>query len=380
VGLDNLNVKMKNKKSKIIVAMSGGVDSSVSALLLKRRGYEVEGLYMKLNGSLASALKSAKSVAKQLGVKLHVINLSGQFNKEIIKYFLKSYERGLTPNPCVRCNQRIKFGELLKTAKKLGGDFLATGHYVNRKQKTENRKQIFKLAKGKDASKDQSYFLYTLTQERLGKVIFPLGGMLKEDVRKIAAKAGLPHIKKESQDICFLYCEGKAVQHNEFLRKHLKLKPGPIVLIPPLSLPLAKGEKIELSERGGEVIGEHQGLPLYTIGQRREIRIGGTGPYYAAGFDVKKNILYVVKDFDDPILYGNELTAKNVNWIANKAPKMPFTCEAVIRYRHAPVPCVVKKTGSMYKVKFKKPQRAITPGQSVVFYKGREVLGGGEIA
>ena len=370
--------------------MSGGVDSSVSALLLKKAGFNVEGLYMKLPGADSGSLRAAKEVAKKLGIKFHAISMEKKFRREIIGYFLKSYKRGITPNPCVRCNQRIKFGELLKTAEKLGGDYLATGHYIQlaipsardcqlpiNESKVRLKKPI-KLLKAKDVLKDQSYFLYTLTQKRLNRVMFPLGGMLKEDVKKIAEKAGLPNIKKESQDICFLHCDGKAVQHNEFLRKNLKLKPGSIMLLEK-EINEKTGERKSVRLTSGKNPVEHQGLPLYTIGQRREIRIGGTGPYYAARFDVKKNILYVVKNFDDPVLYQDGLNAKGVSWVAGIAPKMPLKCEAVIRYRHAPIKCEVVKKGSSYMVKFKKLQRAVTPGQSVVFYQGREVLGGGEI-
>ncbi|MFA6393760.1 MAG: tRNA 2-thiouridine(34) synthase MnmA [Patescibacteria group bacterium] len=372
----------KNKKAKkIIVAMSGGVDSSVSALFLKKAGFNVEGLYMKLPGADSGSLLAAEEVAKKLGIKFHAIDMEKKFRKEIIGYFLKSYKRGITPNPCVRCNQRIKFGELLKTAKKLGGDFLATGHYIQlpiNKSKVRLKKPI-KLLKAKDVLKDQSYFLYTLSQNQLAKVIFPLGGMLKEEVKKIAEEAGLPNMKNESQDICFLYCDGKAVQHNDFLRKNLKLKSGPIMLLEK-EIDEKTGERKAVRLTSGKNLVEHQGLPLYTIGQRREIRIGGTGPYYAARFDMKKNILYVVKNFDDPVLFQDGLIAKGVSWITGIAPKMPLKCEVVIRYRHAPIKCEVIRKGNSYIVKFKKPQRAITPGQSIVFYKGREVLGGGEIS
>lgn len=368
----------KKKQKKVIVALSGGVDSSVSALLLKSRGFEVEGIHMKLSGANPGALEASKNVAKSLGIKLHIIDLSKQFKKEIINYFISSYAHGLTPNPCVRCNQQIKFGELLKAAKRLGGDFLATGHFVKCITKTGEKFKA-KLFKAKFKDKDQSYFLYTLTQKQLASVIFPLSDVSsKHEVRKMADNAKLPYIKSESQDICFLFCDGRAIQHNDYLRAHLKLKAGPIMLIEKEIDAKTKKRKVSVLKSGKEEV-KHQGLPIYTIGQRREIRVGGTGPYYAAKFDVKKNILYVVKDFDDPILYNNELKAGKVNWVSGKVPKLPFKCEAVIRYRHAPVKCTVIKKGSLYKVKFQKPQRAITPGQSIVFYKGEEVLGGGII-
>ena len=403
---------MAKQKQKVIVAMSGGVDSSVSAYLLKKKGYEVEGLFMKLGHEQDEVERAVREVAEKLGVKLNIVDLSKAFKKEVIDYFLKSYQSGLTPNPCVKCNNYIKFGELFfYTREKLKGDYLATGHYVRKLDSREfkvpsggdlgvgNMRDIkkslgnsngYKLYRGKDKGKDQSYFLYTLKQDTLRHVLFPVGNFVKDEVRKIADEAGVPYIKKESQDICFLYCDGRAVQHNEFLRANLKLKPGPIILLSRRdeALPRLKRGKTVNEEQDealprlyrGIKIGEHQGLPLYTIGQRREIRIGGTGPYYAARLDYKKNILYVVKDYDDPILYGQELTATEVNWVSGKSPELPFSCEAVIRYRHPAVKCLItKKVKNNYQVEFKKPQRAITPGQSIVFYKGNEVLGGGII-
>ncbi|OQA38956.1 MAG: tRNA-specific 2-thiouridylase MnmA [Parcubacteria group bacterium ADurb.Bin316] len=227
------------------------------------------------------------------------------------------------------------------------------------------------MYKAVDANKDQSYFLHKLSQDQLKKLIFPLGDYRKDEVRVLARQFKLPTAtKKESQEICFVSDKG----HNEFLKRYLKLKPGSIRLM------------------NGEKIGEHKGLPLYTIGQRRGIEIGGRGPYYAAKMDYKTNTLFVTDSANDQILFGNSLIAKDVNWIAGREPKMPFFCEAVIRYRHKPIKCKVKKLSSLakatedkkvesnvYEVKFKEPQRAITAGQSVVFYKGDELLGGGII-
>jgi tRNA-specific 2-thiouridylase len=268
----------------------------------------------------------------------------------------------------------IKFGELLRLADEIGADFLATGHYARIKREFPISNFQFpnaKLYKSKDNTKDQSYFLYTLTQDQLGRVLFPLGDKLKTDVKKIAKKAGLPHLKRESQDVCFLNQEGKIIEHNEFLRARIKPRPGKIIDL-----------------NSGKVLGKHQGLPFYTLGQRRGVEIGGTGPYYVARKDTKANTLFVVNKFDDPAIYSRELTLGDVNWISGQAPKLPLKCEAVIRYRHEQVKCEVRskklevrsKKSEEYVVRFYQPQRAVTPGQSVVFYSKDEVLGGGVIA
>lgn len=374
---------MSKIKQKAVVAMSGGVDSSVAAMLLKEQGHEVIGMFMKLGINQQENEAAARRVCQKLKIKFYPINIAGEFKKEVIDYFLTSYSKGLTPNPCVKCNQLIKFNTLLKHAKKAGADYLATGHYARLKREMPNAKcqmPNLSLLRGKDKNKDQSYFLYTLTQKQLKYILFPLGDYTKEKVRKIADKAKLPYLKKESQDVCFLTGD-----HNDFLTKHLKLKPGPIKILPHPNPPLIKGRELK-----GGVIGKHQGLPLYTIGQRRGVEIGGIGPFYVARRDYKTNTLYVVKDGDDPALYKDELEAKNLNWISGHEPKLPLKCEAVIRYRHKPVQCIITsppapllirkgEKGERYLVKFAKPQRAITPGQSVVLYQKDEVLGGGII-
>jgi len=363
---------MGKKKKKIVVAMSGGLDSSAAAFLLQKQGYEAMGMFMRLGvDSQPENESAARRVCQKLKIKFYPINFAQRFRKDVIDYFLESYAHGLTPNPCVKCNQFIKFGFLLVQAKKIGADYLTTGHYVIRKQKIKNRKQGYKLFRGKDGDKDQSYFLYNLTQRQLARILFPLGDYTKAEVKKMADKAGLPYLEKESQDVCFL-----AGDHNDFLREHLNLMAGSIKII------------------NGKKIGEHQGLPLYTIGQRKGVEIGGIGPFYVARCDYKTNTLYVVSDRDDPVLYSDELVAQNVNWIAGVEPGLPLKCEVVIRYRHKPVKCIIALTpgpsparasrerGIKYKkylVKFNRPQRAVTPGQSVVFYNKNEVLGGGVI-
>ncbi len=357
----------KTKDKKVLVAMSGGVDSSVATQLLVDQGYQVAGIFLnfwkeeglgnKAENRCCSleSLMDAKNVAAKIGIPLYTFDFSKPFKKTVVDNFLEEYANGRTPNPCVVCNKQIKIGRLLKYAQKLGFDYVATGHYL----KIKKIKGEYQLFRAKDNNKDQSYFLYTFTPQELSHLLFPLGDYTKTQVRELAKKQNLKVASKpESQDICFL-----SGPHNNFLKRHLKLKSGPIKIL-----------------GTNEEIGQHQGLPLYTIGQRRGIEIGGTGPYYVSGFDYKKNILYVVKNWNENILYKDNLIAQKVNWLNSKSPKMPLKCEAVIRYGHPAVKCVVKvKNKSSYLVEFNKPQRAITPGQSVVFYSKNKVLGGGII-
>lgn len=348
---------MKNKTKKVILAISGGVDSSVSAHLLKKQKYEVVGVFMRLDKKYQENEAAARRVCSFLGIKFYPINLSDKFKKEVKDYFVDSYKQGITPNPCVKCNKLIKFGELFRVMEDLGGDFLATGHYVRIERGISN-----KIFKGTDTEKDQTYFLYNLKQKQLDNILFPVGNMKKNEVRKIADKLKIPYTKKESQDVCFLVNEGKIIDHNEYLKKYIKQKPGLI------------------KSMDGKVIGEHKGLSFYTIGQRRGIEVGGTGPYYAAKFDYANNILYVVDSPDDKVLFCQEFVAKDVNWISEVKVDM-IECEAVIRYRHKQLPCVVQKLNNFeeYQIKLQTSQRAVTPGQSVVFYRGDELLGGGII-
>lgn len=360
---------MKNnnhKKIKILVAMSGGVDSSVAAQLLKNDGYDVAGVFLhfwkddtadKPTENRCCSLESlldAKSVAAKIGIPLFTFNFSSPFKKAVVDNFLKEYQSGRTPNPCVVCNKKIKIGRLLKYARSLGYDYVATGHYL----KTKKVGRRVELYKARDKNKDQSYFLYTFTQEEINHLMFPLGNYTKPQVRSLAEKFGLRvAAKPESQDICFL-----SGDHNNFLKKYLHLKPGDICLL-----------------ENNEKIGEHLGLPLYTIGQRRGL-VGGRGPYYVAKFDYRKNILYVVKNWNEKILYESELIAKSVNWLDGLAPKKKLRCQAVIRYGHQAVNCdVIAIKSNTYRVEFVKPQRAVTPGQSIVFYDKTRVLGGGII-
>lgn len=317
--------------------MSGGVDSSVAALLLKKRGYAVEGIFMRFwsepgkegRKNLCCSYDSqlhVQAVSEKLNIKLKIINLEKEFKKEVVDYFLREYKAGRTPNPCVKCNQFIKFN--------LPG-VLASGHYAIIKNN--------KLYRAKDKTKDQSYFLYNLTQKQLKNIIFPVGNYTKSEVKAMAKKYNLPCRLDESFDICFIGGE----DHNEFLKRHLKLKPGPIKF-------------------KNKVIGSHQGLALYTIGQRAGL---GGGLFYVLQLDTKNNALIVTdKDKD---LYSDKLEVENIHWINEPAEK----CLAQIRYGHPAIPCLVKENF----VFFSQPQRAITPGQSVVFYQQDEVLGGGII-
>jgi tRNA-specific 2-thiouridylase len=365
-------------KHKVAIAMSGGVDSSTTAKILRDQGYQCLGVFMRLGierGCCDEA--AARAVCQKIGIKFYPMDMKRAFNREVKEYFLQAYQGNSTPNPCVKCNQLIKFGELLKRVQDLGCDYLATGHYVKLRRnatscvrKSGNAKSCvptYRIYRAKDLSKDQTYFLYNLTQTQLKHILFPMGALIKNKVKAEALKNKLPNLKTESQDVCFLQGE-----HNDYLKKYLKLKPG------------------EIRMTDGAVVGEHQGLPLYTIGQRKGVEIGGKGPFYVVSRDFENNILYVTNNPDDPALSGEYLLAEKVNWISGQPPKLPFNCNAVIRYRHPAQPCTIEKRRNakscvptddgVLVVKFKNPQRAITPGQSVVFYKKDELLGGGIIS
>ncbi|PLX28060.1 tRNA 2-thiouridine(34) synthase MnmA [Candidatus Parcubacteria bacterium] len=374
---------MSKPKQKVLVAISGGVDSSAAAFLLKKQGYQVEGVFMRIGDNYQEAELAARKVCDFLKIKFYPVNVSQEFKREIIDYFIESYEQGQTPNPCVKCNKVIKFGELMKWKDRLGADFLATGHYVINKYNKEIKE--FEIFKGIDKTKDQSYFLYNLKQDQLKNILFPLGNYEKEDIKKMVKQEGIPILEKESMDICFLTESGKAIEQNDFLKKKLKLTKGKIILVT---------DKKEKDKRVTKEIGEHDGLPLYTIGQRRGVNIGGTGPYYVAGVDNVRNILYVVSDPVDSLLMSDCLESEENNFISNKKPKKRSDCEAVIRYRHKPVktkliinniikwPILNKifKNGKIVKSRFYEKQRAITVGQSVVWYQGDRLIGGGVIS
>jgi tRNA-specific 2-thiouridylase len=376
---------------RVLVAMSGGVDSSVAAALLKKQGYDVIGVFMHFwadggaghekvgenirmnirmhsnkNSNVCCSLEAyndAKRVAQKLDIPLYTLNFDRPFKEAVVDYFLAEYQAGRTPNPCVACNKFIKFGLLLERAKKYGADYIATGHYVRTRKHTNigrtNTNTRIVLLKAKDEHKDQSYFLYNLTQKKLAHLIFPIGDYTKDEVRTMAKKMGLPvHAKKDSQEVCFVNNDLKS-----FLDRWLKIRGGEVRDI--------KNKKI---------LGRHEGLVFYTIGQRRGIGIGASKPYYVAKLDTRKNILWVTDNPEDKALYKKDLVAKQVSFVSGE-PVLPLKVEVKIRSTAPFVAAVVShKAGqNRYKVIFKKPERAVTPGQSVVFYRGEEVIGGGII-
>ncbi len=382
---------MVHKKNKVFVALSGGVDSAVAATILKEKEYQVSGVFMNLipkkkkyseaRKNFQKAEKNARKIARVLKIPFSVLDLSTEFEKQVINSFLNEFKKGRTPNPCVVCNQKIRFDIFLKKMRKKGANFIATGHYAKKlKVKSEKLKVVYRLFQGKDKEKDQSYFLYNLKQNQLKRVLFPLGDLTKKEVKKMAKKFNLPvQNQPESQEICFV--SDKNI--SDFLSRHLKTKSGDIITA------------------GGKKIGKHQGLIFYTIGQRKEIGIGGTGPYYVIEKDFKNNNLIVSSDANDPLLFKKELIAKKVNWISGIEPKLPLKIKVKTRYRQKTAVAILTKnkeqtlpTGRQgtknkkYKVKFKNHQRAITSGQSVVFYlpadaitlQNNELLGGGIIA
>jgi len=342
------------KGEKVIVAMSGGVDSSVTAALLKRAGFNVSGVFMKLYNSprFKNSKKRAKKIAEILEIPFLSLDLQKEFKNKVIDCFLTEYKKGRTPNPCVVCNKEIKFGLLLEKILALGGDFIATGHYA----RIQRGKERIRLLKAKDKEKDQSYFLWQLNQDQLKRILFPLGDYTKTQVRNLAKKFKLPIFEiSESQEICFIQ-----TTINDFLKKHLKTKLGKIV------------------DKEDKTISKHKGLWFYTIGQRKGIELAG-GPYYVLDKDLKKNLLIVTKNEKD--LYRKELIAKDINWISGKEPVLPLKVKAKIRYRHELASGTLNyhQKPKTYHLIFERSQRAVTPGQSVVFFKRGEVLGGGII-
>ncbi|OGZ17398.1 MAG: tRNA 2-thiouridine(34) synthase MnmA [Candidatus Nealsonbacteria bacterium RBG_13_36_15] len=349
------------QKKKIIIAMSGGIDSSVAAVILKKAGFEVTGVFMKFwrepgiqkwnKCCSPESEKRARRVAMLLGIPFYVLNLEEEFKKIIVDYFLKEHKKGFTPNPCVVCNKEIKFSLLFKKAQKLEADYIATGHYA----KIIKSNADSKLLQGKDKEKDQSYFLWQLNQKQLRKILFPLGDFTKKEVRNLAKRYKLPVSDiPESQEICF-------IQNTvgNFLKRHLKQKSGEIV------------------DTKGKSVGRHQGLAFFTIGQRKGIGLAG-GPYFVLGKDLKRNILLVTRKKRD--LYKKELVAKNINWISGRRPNLPLRVRTKIRYRSGPDLATIKPfCKRTLRVIFDKSQKAITQGQSVVFYRKKELLGGGII-
>jgi tRNA-specific 2-thiouridylase len=335
---------------KVFVAMSGGVDSSVAAYLLKEAGYDVSAIHLELSPPAADHSELERT-CQLLGIPLHYLHLEKEFRERVIDYFCEEYSRGRTPNPCVRCNKNFKFGLLLDKVKEMGGDYLATGHYA----RVEKTGSGCRLLKGIDPVKDQSYFLYALGQAELKHILFPIGGMLKSEVKKLAADKGLPAwVRKESQDICFIPDDDSRA----FLSAHITGSPGEIV------------------DLEGKVLGRHRGLAFYTVGQRQGMGISAAGRLYVVRLEAGTNRLMIGPD---SALFKKRLIAYNLSWISGKAQEGKVKVMAKVRYRSAEAEAIIEVKGDRTEVVFTEPQRALTPGQSVVFYVGESVLGGGII-
>ncbi len=357
------------KPGRVMLGMSGGVDSSVAAWLLQEQGWQVQAVFMQNwhsdgdSSCTASAdLSFARAVCDQLAIPLRTVDFSEAYWKHVFRYFLESYARGYTPNPDVLCNNEIKFKAFLDYANEQGVPYIATGHYVTRSYQVDSPILLYR---GMDTTKDQSYFLHGLNQRQLSSSLFPLGEMHKSQVRALAKRIGLPnHDKRDSTGICFI----EPKQFNAFLKHYLLAKPG------------------EIKTTDGKVIGQHRGLIFHTIGQRKGLGIGGQrnikqGAWYVVGKDTATQSL-IVGQADDPALYSSSLRCSQLHWISGELPaKQALACTAKIRYRQTDQPCTIelKKDGDTYCVYFEKPMWAVTPGQFVVFYDKQVCLGGGMI-
>jgi tRNA-specific 2-thiouridylase len=362
---------MNAKRKRIIVGMSGGVDSSVSALLLQQQGHVISGLFMKnwedndpeAPCPAAIDAEDAMQVCIRLDIDFDAVNFAAEYWERVFTHFLDEYHQGRTPNPDVLCNREIKFKAFLDYALEQGAEYIATGHYA----RIDKQGHRYRLLKGQDASKDQSYFLYLLNQQQLSRSLFPLGELNKNEVRNIAARNDFAnHNKKDSTGICFI---GER-KFNEFLQTYLPARPG------------------EIRGLDDELLGEHQGLMFHTIGQRKGLGIGGQretsghdnnngAAWFVIAKDMKQNILRVAQGHDHPLLFSSALIADQSHWISGTTPAWPLHCHAKIRYRQPDQACTVTIIDEQYlHVSFDQPQRAVSPGQSIVFYHGDECLGG----
>jgi len=348
----------------VVVGLSGGVDSAVAALVLMQQGHDVTGLFMKnweeddtsTHCTAEDDLKEVRAVCDVLDIPLHTVNFSAEYWDRVFQYFIDEHKAGRTPNPDVLCNKEIKFKAFLAHALTLGADKIATGHYA----RVLDHSGRLELLKGIDSGKDQSYFLYTLGQAELAKSLFPIGHLPKTEVREMARKAGLPNFdRKDSTGICFI---GER-DFRDFMKRYLPAQPG------------------EIRSLAGEIKGRHEGALYYTLGQRQGLGIGGEGlPWYVVDKDVDKNILYVGQGENHPALFSAGLIASQLHWIAGSSPGIPHHCTAKVRYRQTDQPCQIQTVASgQAQIVFDSPQRAVTPGQSIVFYDGDVCLGGGVI-
>ena len=372
---------MNVRRQRVIVGLSGGVDSAVAAWLLKQEGHEVVGVFMKNwedddtdeYCTSREDLVDAAAVADVLGIELEAVNFAAEYRERVFAHFLREYEAGRTPNPDVLCNSEIKFRAFLDYALRLGADAIATGHYARVRRASDDPARVrrvqgdaarVELLKAADATKDQSYFLHRLTQEQLAPVMFPLGEMHKRDVRRIAREQGIPTwAKKDSTGICFV---GER-PFRDFLARYLPRTPGPV------------------ETPQGRVIGRHEGLAYYTLGQRQGLRIGGTRdgsdePWFVAGKDLARNALLAVQGHDHALLHRREVDAIEMHWIAGSPPGLPARFGAKTRYRMPDAVCALEAAGAGCRATFDVPQWAPTPGQYLVLYDGDVCLGGGVIA
>jgi len=367
-------MKKPISETRVVVGMSGGVDSSVAAWLLKQQGYDVIGVFMKnwddtdeFGHCTATAdFEDVRRVAEQIGIPYYSVNFEREYMERVFTYFLDEYRRGRTPNPDVMCNREIKFKELLNAALDLGADYLATGHYAQVALDSDglgaDDGSSFRLLRAADSGKDQTYFLHVLGQYPLARVMFPIGHLQKSEVRKIAAEAGLATAtKKDSTGICFI---GER-NFRAFLSQYLPAQEG------------------EIRTLGNEIKGRHMGLMNYTIGQRQGLGIGGSGngePWFVVGKDLQHNVLYVEQGHDHPLLYARGLFGSEVHWVSGDTPTAPLRCTAKFRYRQPDQMVTVHlQSDNRCQIDFDSPQRAITPGQSAVFYSGDVCLGGAVI-